>query len=104
MPNVIAGPVEGTVGLTFGPGSASFSVAPSAGATSVTVTNGAIFAAGGIMLIWDTGTSEVVRVLAVAGNTLTTSPLASGHGTVNVVPGKVSSGGSGPRSPYLAGG
>lgn len=104
MPTMIAGPVEGTVALSFGPGVSNISSGVSAGATTVPVTNGALFAAGGVMLIWDSGNSEVVHVISVTGNTVTTSPLANAHSTVNVVPGKVSSGGSGPRSPYLNGG
>lgn len=104
MPNVVADHVEGSVGLSFGPGVNNISSGVSAGATTVPVSSGAIFAAGGLMLILDGGNSEVVRVQSVAGNTVTTSPLASAHSTVNVVAGTISKGGFGPRSPYLTGG
>ncbi len=103
-PTTIAGPVEGRVALSFGPGTSTISSGVSAGATTVPVSNGAIFAAGMLMLILDVGNSEVVRIMSVTGNTLTTTPLANSHGTVNVVQGTISTGGFGPRSPYLSGG
>jgi hypothetical protein len=104
MASVIADHVEGSIALAFGPATSNISSGVVAGATSVPVANGAVFTAGGLVLILDGGNSEVAAVRSVVVNTLTTTPLASAHGTVNVVPGTLSKGGFGPRSPYLSGG
>lgn len=79
-----------------------------AGATALAVTpgTGTMFAAGELAQIQDGTASEFVRITGTAANTVTIAPgLAASHGAgTPLIQAQVSSGGFGPRSPYLSGG
>lgn len=103
----VADRIEGSVALSYGPGASSLAGAGNnAGVASLAVQagTGTSFAPG-LAEIQDGTASEMVRIIAVAANTVTIAPgLAASHSAgTPLIQVRVTSGGFGPRSPYLTG-